>query len=160
MIVIRKRARFIKKTSKINTILHSNIKTIIGVLLIVMIIAGGAYAWQHHLFGGKDVAGEDFKFTSLDGTSKHLSDYRGKVVILDMWATWCGPCQFQMTELKKVYENYSKDDLEIISIDIDYRETVQLVENFRDSFKQIRTCKCRVITCSTSTNFNLFYLIK
>ena len=118
-----------------NRILNSNIKIIVGILVLIIVIAGGIYLSQQNLTGNNNT-GEDFEFTLLDGTTKHLSDYRGKVVILDMWATWCSPCQFQMTELKKIYENYSRNDLEIISIDIDSRENVQLVENFRDNFKQ------------------------
>jgi len=81
----------------------------------------------------KDI-GDNFTFTALDGSIKSLKDYRGKVVVLDMWATWCGPCRTMMKELKKIYENYSRDDLEIISVDIDPRETVQDVNNFRDEF--------------------------
>ncbi len=135
VIIIRKRARPVEKKSKINTSLLGNSKLIIIILILVIIVVGVIIAWQQHHVDNKDT-GDDFVFTSLDGTSKHLSDYRGKVVILDMWATWCSPCQFQMTELKKTYEAYSRDDLEIISIDIDTRETVQLVENFRNAFKQ------------------------
>jgi thiol-disulfide isomerase/thioredoxin len=80
-------------------------------------------------------AGDDFVFTMLDGSEKHLSDYRGKVVILDMWATWCGPCIFQMTELAKIYENYSRNELEILSVDIDSRETVQVILEFINEFE-------------------------
>jgi len=79
--------------------------------------------------------GENFEFTLLDGTTGQLSDYRGKVVILDMWATWCGPCAYQLAELRNVYDNYNKNDLEIISLDIDTRETTQVINDFIEDFK-------------------------
>jgi len=78
----------------------------------------------------------DFVFTGLDSSEKHLSDYRGKIVILDMWATWCGPCMAVMPELKKIYENYSRDDLEILSINIDPSESIQLIQSYRAWFAE------------------------
>jgi thiol-disulfide isomerase/thioredoxin len=80
--------------------------------------------------------GDNFVFSTLDGGTKQLVDYRGKIVILDLWATWCSPCQYQMTELKKIYENYSRNDLEIISVNIDSREDAQLIQSFRSFFYQ------------------------
>ena len=77
---------------------------------------------------------DNFIFNTLDGGTKQLIDYKGKIVILDLWATWCGQCQYQMIELKKVYENYSRNDLEIISVDIDPREDAQLIQSFRNYF--------------------------
>ncbi len=80
--------------------------------------------------------GDDFAFTALDGSEMHLSDYRGKIVILDMWATWCSPCQYQMLDLKKAYDNYSRNELEILSINIDSREDAQQIQDFIDQFAQ------------------------
>ncbi|OYT30074.1 hypothetical protein B6U98_00325 [Thermoplasmatales archaeon ex4572_165] len=80
--------------------------------------------------------GENFKFALLDGTTAELNDYRGKIVILDLWATWCSPCQYQMLELKKAYETYSRDDLEILSINVESRESNTDIENFLNQFEE------------------------
>jgi len=76
-----------------------------------------------------------FSFTDIYGEKKSLSDYMGKVVILDMMATWCQPCQYEILELRRVYENYSSNELQIISVDIDSRETAQQLENFKETFE-------------------------
>jgi thiol-disulfide isomerase/thioredoxin len=83
-----------------------------------------------------DGTGDNFTFVTIDNEQKQLSDYRGRIVILDMMATWCQPCQYQMFELKRAYENYSRNELEIISIDIDVRETAQQLRSYREAFKQ------------------------
>jgi len=56
----------------------------------------------------------------LDGTSFKLSDYRGKYVLLDFWATWCGPCRKEMPNVKAVYEEYKSDPrLVVVGMDLD-----------------------------------------
>ena len=52
----------------------------------------------------------DFKVTDLDGREVNLKDYRGKVVVLDFWATWCGPCKSSFPGMKEAVEKYSKDN--------------------------------------------------
>ena len=78
--------------------------------------------------------GEDFFFTSVDGSTKKLSDYRGKIVVMDLWTAWCGPCQLQMIDFIDVYEDYSRNELEIISINVESSESLQDIQNFIDDF--------------------------
>jgi thiol-disulfide isomerase/thioredoxin len=78
--------------------------------------------------------GDDFTYTSLDGGIKSLSDHRGKIVIVDMWATWCSPCVYEMIELYKLYNNYSRNDLEVISINIANEDT-QKIQDFIYQFE-------------------------
>jgi thiol-disulfide isomerase/thioredoxin len=66
----------------------------------------------------KSTTGEDFSFTTLDGETKHLSDFYGKVIVLDCMAVNCQPCARQILELKKISENYSVDEVMILSIDV------------------------------------------
>jgi thiol-disulfide isomerase/thioredoxin len=136
------RKRSEKKSKKENILKNSNVKIVIVLSVIIVIIAiSGIYAStlsdQPSENNNPEVdEGDNFAFTALDGSVKHLSDYRGKVVILDMWATWCSPCQYQMLDLKKAYDNYSRNELEILSINIDSREDVQQIQDFIGQFTQ------------------------
>lgn len=59
-----------------------------------------------------------FKATAIDGRGIDLSQFRGKVVLLDFWATWCSTCIAKMPEIKKVYEKYQSQGFEVISVNI------------------------------------------
>jgi len=85
----------------------------------------------------KSTTGEDFAFTTLDGETKHLSDFYGKIIVLDCMAVNCQPCMFQMFELKKISENYSKNDVIILSIDVwvSSGETASMLQDTIDAFK-------------------------
>ncbi|MCO6449256.1 MAG: TlpA family protein disulfide reductase [Caldilineales bacterium] len=58
----------------------------------------------------------DFAIHLTDGTTTHLSDYRGRPVLLNFWATWCPPCRLEMPDLEAAYKQYG-DDLVVLGID-------------------------------------------
>ncbi|MBU2608008.1 MAG: TlpA family protein disulfide reductase [Chloroflexi bacterium] len=70
----------------------------------------------------------DFQLQTLDGQTFSLSGVRGKPVLLNFWATWCGPCRFEMPFLQEIYDEYSNKGLVVIAVDIG--ESKSDVENF------------------------------
>ena len=60
----------------------------------------------------------DFTLPVLDGQSISLSDLRGRAVVLNFWATWCGPCVAEMPHLQEVFEERAGDDLSMFLINI------------------------------------------
>ena len=61
----------------------------------------------------------DIKFTAVDGTEVDLSKMKGKVVLVDFWATWCGPCVAEIPHVKEAYEKYHDQGFEIVGISFD-----------------------------------------
>jgi thiol-disulfide isomerase/thioredoxin len=61
----------------------------------------------------------ELKFTSSDGRAVDLAKLRGKVVLIDFWATWCGPCVAEVPNMKRVYDAYHAKGFEIIGISVD-----------------------------------------
>lgn len=79
---------------------------------------------MHQLLVSKaDVAeGEDafdFKFKDMEGKEVALSDFKGKLVYIDVWATWCGPCIKQIPSLKKLQDEYKDKDIVFMGVSID-----------------------------------------
>ncbi len=55
----------------------------------------------------------------LQGTPKSLDDYRGKVLLLNIWATWCTPCKAEMPSMQRLYREVGSDDFEVLAVSID-----------------------------------------
>ncbi len=53
----------------------------------------------------------DFELTSMDGETYTLSDYTGKTVVLNFWASWCPPCKAEMPDFQELHDNYAEEDV-------------------------------------------------
>ncbi|MBX5444813.1 TlpA disulfide reductase family protein [Sphaerobacter sp.] len=58
----------------------------------------------------------NFELPGLNGETIRLSDYRGQVVLVNFWATWCKPCQVEMPEFQAIYEKYRNDGFTILGV--------------------------------------------
>lgn len=76
--------------------------------------------------GGSAAPGRasDFALRDTEGRTVRLSDHRGKVVLLNFWATWCTPCAAELPHLQRLYETYADQGLVILAISMDGPETV------------------------------------
>ncbi len=76
----------------------------------------------------------DFTYPGLDGKKVSLSDYRGKVVFVNIWATWCPPCVEEMPSMQKLYQKLKGENFEILAVSIDSKGA-KVVAPFMKKYK-------------------------
>jgi len=88
------------------------------IAIMVLIANGQTYAQQTmQAMPGNPVA-KNFKLKNLDGEFVSLSDFKGKVVMINFWATWCPPCRKEMPSMQRAWEQYQKNDIMMLAVHI------------------------------------------
>ena len=89
---------------------------ILGAITLVIVAWAGRESYRPVITGSD---APSFEATTLDGRDVTLADYSGKVLLLNVWATWCPPCEAEMPSMQRLYEELDDPDFEILAVSID-----------------------------------------
>lgn len=115
------------------------------IVLIVLMVFGAAVFALLQIKGdainlsrppriGKGVSAPAFSLPDLDGNMVRLADYKGKVVLLNIWATWCPPCVEEMPSMERLHQAMKNEDFEILAVSIDASGT-EAVRSFMEQHR-------------------------
>ncbi|OAZ59853.1 TlpA family protein disulfide reductase [Bacillus siamensis] len=111
----------------------------LGVLLLIglLVYAGwNIYSAQTSPKEGTEegMKAPDFTLDTLSGKSSSLSDYKGKKVLLNFWATWCKPCRMEMPDMQELQKEYP--DIAVVAVNFTSSEkNIQAVKSFADTYQ-------------------------
>jgi thiol-disulfide isomerase/thioredoxin len=75
----------------------------------------------------------NFTLKDVEGKDVKLADHKGKVILLDFWATWCGPCKYEIPGFVELQDKYRNDGLQVIGVSVD--DTVEKLQPFVKQYK-------------------------
>ena len=109
---------------------------LVAVIAAAMLFYGVHQARKNRASGGT-VAGQmkgqlapDFELASLEGKNTKLSDFRGKAVLLNFWATWCGPCKIEMPWFVELQKEYGPQGFQIVGVAMDDDASAEDIAKF------------------------------
>ncbi len=105
---------------------------IVALCLLGLYVAGRRTA-QKPKPAASGNAAPDFTVTDIDGKKLTLSDYKGKVVLLDFWATWCSPCRAEIPHFVEMQQKYGPQGFQVIGISMD--DDAKPVRDFYQQYK-------------------------
>lgn len=110
-------------------------------LIILLLASGAAWIWSAEINSVStpseplpgvrpgDLA-PDFTLQTLDGDTITLSDLRGRPVLINMWASWCGPCKYEMPLLELVYGEFKNQGLVVLAVNLTKQDRLATVITF------------------------------
>jgi peroxiredoxin len=111
----------------------------LAVLAVIVLLAGGLVAATRYM--GDELfpvnvgaAAPDFRAVTVDASAparvKTIADYRGDVVLLNVWATWCPPCRAEMPSIQRLHEAYAPGGLKVVAVSIDDKGQEQAIRDY------------------------------
>lgn len=101
-----------------------------GALMLILVLSGAFNTSPSRVSPGAPAP--DFRAVTLDAhpVTKTIADYRGEVVLLNLWATWCGPCEWEMPSLQALHNDFAPSGLRIVAVAVDDPGFEQRVRDF------------------------------
>jgi peroxiredoxin len=110
------------------------IVVVVALIVSVMLVAGYKMIGRNgHKATGSASTNQiapDFTLQSIDGKTIKLSDYRGKAILLNFWATWCEPCKIEMPWFADLQKQYGPQGLQVVGVSVDEDSSVAEVSKF------------------------------
>jgi cytochrome c biogenesis protein CcmG/thiol:disulfide interchange protein DsbE len=117
-----------------------------SLLLMGVIFLGGAGIWASAVPASETAGGlipapregflaPVFELETLAGGSSSLSDYRGQIVVLNLWASWCPPCRAEMPAIQSLYEQYREEGLTVLSINMTSQDSATAAASFVGEYR-------------------------
>ena len=100
---------------------------LVGSIIGIMLVGYGYYTFQNMIEKSENISNFDLHqlhYEDLEGNEVHLSDYKGKNVFVNFWATWCAPCVKEFPVLNEVYSNV-KDDFVFVVVSYESRDKIE-----------------------------------
>ena len=94
------------------------LKSFLTVVALLAIVSGARAQQREDLKPGDP--SPDFKYEDMNGKIRSLSEYRGKYVLIDCWASWCAPCRAQAPHMKKIMRKFRKKNIVFVMLSQDY----------------------------------------
>jgi peroxiredoxin len=112
------------------------------VIGVIALLAGGAFTASHFLRDeltsvsvGSDAPGFAAKTLTATPSMKTLTDYRGDVILLNIWATWCIPCRTEMPSIEAVHQALGPKGLKVVAVSVDNEGEEQKIRDFAREYQ-------------------------
>src|SRR4026209_2811325 len=107
----------------------------LALLIVPLILHTAELDWKAKTAAKDDTAKKsehaanlDLVFKDMNGVDVRLADYKGKIILLNVWATWCGPCQLEIPELIETYAKYKDQGVVVLGVSLD--DTAQMLRDY------------------------------